>query len=1398
MIPKCSLNGYNAYIQFFGLLFMAFILVVVVMFYLQARHNEITEKYFNVNTTGNIDTTTLEFKRATDKGNRSTFPEDKYPGANYELIRSTVKTAAIGAVGPSSTTISNGKPPEPRTTDIYKMRDCKVYFTDDIKGCDEQAESSTKTCSYKFDGWQEFDTYTDNNENTLTYPIKKYLPNASNTSELINAHFTSKCFKEFDNAGKGGAKRFEFKENRLVKFDSKGVKDNTEIDTNIFGGKKYTSIQFMNGGNPQDNLSNVIDSICSVKYNKIQVLNGKTFYKFILRNREIISIHKLSLKDDQSEFDMVGSEAINDFAILGSHGLRFDDNNNLQIFINETAITANMNVFKFTYVSNLCSNSQIKNYAMYPVNLRITDFLRFGAVAANAQKERTINSNSINTSLITNKGAYKGKTADGKYIDYKKTILDDLEGRRQAETKALQDASENRKADYNRNITSINDNITAKYNEKNNFTVPDNTFLNVLNLYNRNGYRIFDYASGYKNNRLSDIAIPQGAEVIFMDSSDICLVFKNNTTSDHKVYYFEIPAGEEYECDILVVGGGGGGGHFGGGGGGGQVLFRKDMKVKGTFVAVVGKGGKGVPPGYNRSYDTGEGTINGLYSAVGVNNTGIYANGGGGGGTRDGRAWGRKGFDGGSGGGGSHSNEPSRQGMGGNSNKNSYSGWESYGNAGGKGKPHYAFCDGNNRNCYYRGENPPSHASGGGGGAGGRGGDFSYQTGGGDGGRGIDYSATFGKNVGDRGFFAGGGGGNTYYNAGRAGYGNGGDGLFGGGGNGGMDWVDVGYNAMDGKANSGGGGGGGRWWWYWGSDYHAKGGDGGSGIVILRIKKKIQIMAITNSFEGYYNESPVSTITMPRLRIQSNILTSFVYLQKGFYRFRADLGNQGKANPNIIYAELVIYDENNLSGAQYNCKKVFKYNLYNNRYRPSYLRQYVDIPKNKFYKLAYSYYYINNTTGNKNEDFKLYYKYLATAPESLEGSTPSDLIAWYRFDGSIDDINPSTTLPKYHLVETKNRLPNYPDDTFQEKSYVNTNFGAMKTRDNIDLAGKSFSISVWMRTKDNGHCYFICQGNHSPHEGCNRYLHIGHRGNGQYLIGFWCNDLEHNSSGGRAYPEDANQWVHMVFVVDVAINKQSCGRRMYRNGALIAEDRGKALYQGKGKLYIGQLAAWGEQHYNYNLDISEFMLYNKALTASEADALFKNTPNPGEAKVSTTTASLSSANNDALFSPNAINNINTPMNQFLFNGANMNRGYRTAMVEKTFSTIKYANNDYKSFQNLATYIDTDSIDYFGIRILTKQRNRQQGYIDGEGARLTNEIKGSTTIANLNTLTNAIKGIDYKGLLPVGNPQLLSNKTFISIFGSGNEANYITFDKVRDLNSLSNPGLTEAVYVEALN
>ena len=1373
MIPKCSLNGYNSPMKILALVFLAFILVVVVIYYLQMTHKNITEKY--IDSSGEIDQRTIEYKGPTSPGNRSTYPQDKYPGGNFELIGRRSSKGVISSAGesdPSNVASSNEKK-TPRTTDIYKLRECKVYFTDNIQWCDQQGnnkDNPEKTCGYTFDGWSEFDTYTDNNGNVLKYPKKIYKPNASNTSELINAHFTSKCFKEFDNDGRGGSQGFEYKENKVIKHDSKGVSDNTEIDTNIFGGKKYTSIQFMNTENPQDNLSNVIDSICSVKYNKIQKLNGKTFYKFILSggNREIKSIHKVSLKDDQTDFDSVPVVAIKDFAILGSHGLRFDNRNRLQIFINKSAINAEMNIFKFTYVSNLCQKSQIKQYSMNNVNLAITDFLEFGTVAEGALTETVIRN--IDTRLITNKGNYKGLDG-GEYIDYKKAILDDLEGQRQSEVNTLNNASESRKNGYRANIDSIEREITRAYKRKENFTVHNNDFKNVLNLMRKDrrynsSYRIFDFASGYKNNRLGDsIAIPEGAEVVFLNATDICLVFKNNGNQNIQQYNFTVPSGESYECDILLAAGGGSGGTWhGGGGGGGDVKQRKNVTFgPGTHRINVGRGGR------HQWWSIGE---NGSNSSIILSDGTTYTVVGGGGGGSwyqvpptvpvVNSAWGSS-----SGGGGganeifSWSSTDWRGASGNNISGNGGRSWIYYHWRGGGG------------------------GGGGGRSSGGNGGEGTTSRGG-NGGNGtpIDFFGTGEINYGQ-----GGGGGMVYAYHGWNSTTSAGD--VDGSGSGGSSWHSY-IPAADGADTRGGGGGGG------GYDGHYRGGRGGTGVAIIKIKKIIRMRAISTGISEFYKAAPEYQISMPPLCIQYNVLTSFVYLQKGFYRFRAELGNRSKPNANIIYAELVVYDESNLKGSEYKCKKVFKYNEYNGRYRPSYLRQYIQIPTNKFYKIAYTYHYHNNKPWHVNEQFQLYYKYLATAPESLEGSVPSDLIAWYRFDGSIDDINPSTSKKKYHLVETRNRVPNYPDDTFNELNYLNTNYGAVKSRENIDLVNKSFSIAVWMRTKSNDHCYFICQGNHAPHEGCNRYLHIGHRGNGQYVLGFWCNDLEHNSSGGRAYPEDANQWVHMVFVVEVAVDKKSCGRRMYRNGALIAEDRNRALYQGQGKLYIGQLAAWGEQHYNYNLDISDFMLFEKALTGSEASNLYKNVPSPSEAKLDSTYVSLSSANNDSYFSPSFIRNINTPMNDFLFSGETINAGYNNKTIKDVFSTITYNNNNYKSYQTLASYIDTDNIDYFGIRILRNEKNAQQSLIDGEGARLSGEIKNSNRIKSLNKLTQDIKGIDYKGLLPIGDPILIEGKSFASIFGTGNEKDYITYDKVQNYNNLANPGLTEAVYVEALN
>ena len=58
MVPKCSLTGYNPFLQLLGLLFLAFILVIVVIYYLQVYHTRIVEKYTGAASSGAIDNTT--------------------------------------------------------------------------------------------------------------------------------------------------------------------------------------------------------------------------------------------------------------------------------------------------------------------------------------------------------------------------------------------------------------------------------------------------------------------------------------------------------------------------------------------------------------------------------------------------------------------------------------------------------------------------------------------------------------------------------------------------------------------------------------------------------------------------------------------------------------------------------------------------------------------------------------------------------------------------------------------------------------------------------------------------------------------------------------------------------------------------------------------------------------------------------------------------------------------------------------------------------------------------------------------------------------------------------------------------------------------------------------------
>ncbi|AAL55001.2 hypothetical protein HrrHF2_520 [Halorubrum phage HF2] len=254
------------------------------------------------------------------------------------------------------------------------------------------------------------------------------------------------------------------------------------------------------------------------------------------------------------------------------------------------------------------------------------------------------------------------------------------------------------------------------------------------------------------------------------------------------------------EVEVLVVGGGGGGGGspHGAGGGAGGLIHKTSYPVSGDVTLTVGAGGAG-GEGDNGDWDTSHGH-NGEDSTFGD----LTAIGGGGGGAYTSRiSSDYGGRDGGSGGGATDESQP------GSALQPATDGGYGHGSIHGR----------------------INEYSSGGGGAG-EPGDADGDSQGGDG---MDFSSTFGTQYGENGWFAGGGGGSVYSTtaSGPNGRSLGGNG---GGGNGGVEVSDgsglnVGEDAMP---NTGGGGGGSERDSSLSASSDAYGGDGGSGIVILK------------------------------------------------------------------------------------------------------------------------------------------------------------------------------------------------------------------------------------------------------------------------------------------------------------------------------------------------------------------------------------------------------------------------------------------------------------------------------------------------------------------------------------------------------------------------------------
>jgi hypothetical protein len=212
-------------------------------------------------------------------------------------------------------------------------------------------------------------------------------------------------------------------------------------------------------------------------------------------------------------------------------------------------------------------------------------------------------------------------------------------------------------------------------------------------------------------------------------------------------------------------------------------------------------------------------------------------------------------------------------------------------------------------------------------------------------------------------------------------------------------------------------------------------------------------------------------------------------------------------------------------------------------------------------------------------------------PNYPEDSPNTALLAWYRFNGDGLDYNPYVT--KHNLINTGATYSSgtTADSFFQGRRYINLNTGGMYGT-TLALANRAFSFALWLRITSTGGAFFVVQG---PH-GTNTSLHIGTRGNNSYSLAFYSNDLECGvgvPGNPTSYPDDINNWVHLVYVVLPNYN-----RRIYRNGVLIAQDANTAAFYGSGNFNMG-----GTIH------ISDFRIYNNGLSATEVATLYASYTN---------------------------------------------------------------------------------------------------------------------------------------------------------------------------------------------
>ena len=322
MVGTCALNDMNANMKLIGIFILIILLSIVVIYFMYCsrnKHSEILENF-----TSNEATLTYH-----NYGSEHTGP---YTDDDKKTITGNVT-----------------------------LRDCQVYFVgEDQQGdCDEEYRANPNTtCKYVFkDDWKEIANIKVGEGEGNNYANKIYNQSYTYTeNDIKNHHLTAQCVKKFESESD---KRYIYRDNELIVYNHDGSSDGNTLELNYKTDESdesdeyvkgdFISMKFGNNGKPSDNYTNVIDSICSKRYNDQPNLKvGDIFYKFILNGaNEIISVKYAKVKSDKKSFEIVDID-LNEFSDTLATAISYE-NNKIVLSKGNVINVENVKIYKFYY-----------------------------------------------------------------------------------------------------------------------------------------------------------------------------------------------------------------------------------------------------------------------------------------------------------------------------------------------------------------------------------------------------------------------------------------------------------------------------------------------------------------------------------------------------------------------------------------------------------------------------------------------------------------------------------------------------------------------------------------------------------------------------------------------------------------------------------------------------------------------------------------------------------------------------------------------------------------------------------------------------------------------------------------------------------------------------------------